>query len=248
MDNANNQPLAVVFGTQGGLSDVGKFAATQAVKKLGTSARIIVLAPTIEDPNREIDADITDETLLSELKADFANMTLTRIDIDAEDAQDKLNEATQGVGTVLACLASRQPSFSRWLEKGAKMVRMSMEKNNANRLVILSSFGIGQDFTPLSPLKVMWRGMLHTSHRAPWKDLIALEAVVESSDLDYLIVRPAGLTPSEPPRGKWKLLTAPKSGGVGINIAKKDVAEFMLNEATAPTFHRTAVTIGGETK
>lgn len=230
------------------MSDVGKFAAALAVKKLGSSTRIIVLAPTAEDPNMEMDADVTDDSLRNELKADLETSSLTRIDIDADDAQEKLDEALQGVGTVLACLASRQASLSRWLERGAKMVRTSMEKNSADRLVVLSSFGIGQDFTSFSAVKVLWHAMLRTWLRSTRKDLIALEAVVQGSELDYLIVRPGGLTPSEPPVGKWKLLTAPKQGGLGISIAKKDVAEFMLNEATSPTFHRTAVTIGAEEK
>lgn len=242
------RPLAVIFGTQGGMSDVGKFAAALAFKTVSSSTRVIALAPTAENPDMEIDADVTDQALRDELKADFASMTTIRIDIDAEDAQTKLDDALKDVGAVVACLASRQPSLGRWLARGTEMVKTSMGKNNAERLVILSSMGIGQDFTPLSAIKVLWHAMLRTVLRPARKDLIALEAVVEGSKLDYLLVRPTGLTPEEPPIGSWKLLTAPKQGGLRLSLAKKDVAEFMIKEAVQPTFHRTAVTIGGEPK
>lgn len=248
MATATSQPLAVVFGTQGGMSDVGKFAAALAFKKLGSSTRVIALAPTDENPNMEIDADVKDEALREELKADFAAMNTTRIDIDAADAQTQLDDALKDVGAVVACVASRQMVFGRWLERGTKMVTTSMTKNGIDRLVILSSFGIGQDFTPLTAVKVLWHSMLRTRYRPVRRDLIALEAAVEGSGLDYLLVRSAGLTPGEPPTGTWKLLTAPKQGGLNISIAKKDVAEFMVKEAITPSFHRTAVTIGGEPK
>ena len=68
--------------------------------------------------------------------------------------------------------------------------------------------------------------------------------------IDYVLVRPMGLAPEEPPRGKWATIRQedPK-GKVGMTIAKSDVAQFMLREALLePTATRTMVTIGGAPK
>ena len=79
------------------------------------------------------------------------------------------------------------------------------------------------------------------------KDLAAMERVTQSSSLDYLLVRAAGLSAEEPVTGDWKLLTArgSKLKFSFFSVAKSDVAQFMLGEALQPTMHSTAVTIGG---
>ena len=152
---------------------------------------------------------------------------------------------------VIACVGSRQPGRTfpelkaRWCKEGAEMVSSAMRTTGVQRLVLLSSFGIHDDFTPFSFIKVLWGSMLSTVLRQAKKDLHAMEDCIAASDLDYVLVRAMGLTPDEPPAGKWKVLTASGQGGIKISIAKSDVAEFMLKEALDARFHRQPVTIGG---
>lgn len=112
-----------------------------------------------------------------------------------------------------------------------------------SRLVLLSSFGIGDDFIPFRGVRVFWAFLLNV-FRSVKKDLTRMEDVVQKSALDYLLVRPVGLTPEEPPRGSWKLLLSKEDGGLSSDIAKADVASYMLQEAVMPTLSKRAVTIG----
>lgn len=239
-------PLAVIFATKGGMGDVGKFAAAHAFTSVSVSTRVIALAPHTENPDLEVDVDVKDEAARTELKATFGSITPVCIDIDANDALSQLNSALKDVSGVVACIGSRQPSYNRWCERGVGMVKEAMGEAGVKRLVVLSSFGIGCDFTQLSIVKMGWHLLLRTRYRPVRKDLIGMEAVVEGSGLDYVIVRTMGLTPSEEPKGVWKLLTGPGQGKLRVGIAKRDVATFMVKEVIEPSLHRTAVTIGQE--
>ena len=94
----------------------------------------------------------------------------------------------------------------------------------------------------------LFAALLLTATKSARRDLNAAEDAVRASDLDYLIVRPTGLTPTAQPTGAWKLRSCKADGPVDIEIPKEDVAQFMLQEALAPTLHRAAVTIGGPPK
>mmetsp|Transcript_20662 Transcript_20662/g.50021 ORF Transcript_20662/g.50021 Transcript_20662/m.50021 type:complete len:109 (+) Transcript_20662:561-887(+) len=104
--------------------------------------------------------------------------------------------------------------------------------------------GIGDDFLPLSGIKVFWGCLLATCFRSSQTDLTRMEAVVEESGLDYLLVRPMGIDPSEKPTGSFQLIKKSGEGGLPMTVSKEDVADFMLDEALLPTLHQAAVTIG----
>ena len=79
------------------------------------------------------------------------------------------------------------------------------------------------------------------------KDLHEMEDSVTCTDLDYLLVRVAGLLPQAQASGEWQLLTEAGQKPPGmLNLAKADVAQFLVQEAVAPSFHRRAVSIGGK--
>ena len=135
--------------------------------------------------------------------------------------------------------------MARWCESGAIAVMGAMKNKGLQRLVMLSSFGIGEKHLPTSAFTIFWQFLLSTAFRSTKKDLVAMEKAVMDSNLDYLLVRPMGLTPEEPPKGKWHLLTGPGQGKFkSISVSKEDVAAFMLKECREPTIHRAGVTIG----
>ena len=51
-------------------------------------------------------------------------------------------------------------------------------------------------------------GLLLNLSRSNPEDLEKMEEIVMSSGLDYLLVRPMGVDPAEPPRNSYKLVTA----------------------------------------
>eukprot|EP00537_Pseudo-nitzschia_pungens_P010745 CAMPEP_0172384454 /NCGR_PEP_ID=MMETSP1061-20121228/2212_1 /TAXON_ID=37318 /ORGANISM="Pseudo-nitzschia pungens, Strain cf. pungens" /LENGTH=302 /DNA_ID=CAMNT_0013113079 /DNA_START=381 /DNA_END=1289 /DNA_ORIENTATION=+ len=204
------------------------------------------------------DADVRSKTenLLNDMRDE-----IVAVDVAAESAEAEIGELLEGVDAVVSCLGDRQVELgTRWCALGTRKVIGAMTAKKVPRLVCLSSFGIGKDCMKPSFIKVMWGIMLRTSMRAVRRDLTAMEtAVVEgstssstssssssSSDLDYLLVRPVGLTPSEPERGFCdRVLSKHDHGGrLHIFMSKVDAARFLLEEALAPTLHRRGVTIG----
>lgn len=83
----------------------------------------------------------------------------------------------------------------------------------------------------------------------PKQDLMAMEDYVTATDLDYVIVKVSALVQYTQPTGQWQLLTEAGQPLPGIlNLAKSDAAQFLVNEAVTPTFHRKIVSIGGKSK
>ncbi|KAA8499284.1 hypothetical protein FVE85_6869 [Porphyridium purpureum] len=269
---ASNGAVAILYSTVGGFGDVGKCAVMHARRM---NARVCVVAmhsgtfkqavPTVTGAES---TDITYPELhkqvcdaLGDLSPEKATDEWSFNEIDVDDApaaQKTLQDVLQkgSVQAVIACLASRQPELPRWLAKGASVTCAAMNAAGVQRLVLLSSMGIGDDFMPFTGIRVLWAFLLRTLMRSVHADLLAMEAeVVENEQnkcIDYLLVRPVGITPSEPPAGKWKILRSREDGVFagyngrmgGYDISKADVAQFMLQEALTPTLHRTAVTIG----
>ena len=73
----------------------------------------------------------------------------------------------------------------------------------------------------------------------------AIESAYRKSGLDYLLIRPCGLSEDAVPENQWKLQTEKyKDTDIDIEVAKLDVARFMVQEALEPTRHEDAVVIG----
>lgn len=243
--------LAVVYATKGGMGDVGKFAAALAATDTSVEARIVSLSrDSVEGSDNGLtDVDVTDASLRDKLAADLHDVPITHADVDdAAATAQALEAAFDGADAVVACVGSRQPTFGRWVARGSELVTAAMAKRGVRRLVILSSMGIGDDFMPNRGIRMLWGVMLATMFRGTRNDLINMETVVTGCDVDYLLVRPVGLTPAEPPKDVWKVLTEKGDHEVDINVAKKDVARFMVKEALNPTLVRTAVTLASPPK
>jgi len=121
-----------------------------------------------------------------------------------------------------------------------------MKAKGVNRLVNLSSMGIGDDYLPSNGWKKFWWCFLRVVIPSALKDLNKMEEVVTNSGLDYLQVRAMGLTPECPPRGVGSLTVLDKNIGESLDMmsSKEDMAAYMLQEAAQPTRSRVAVTVG----
>ena len=242
--------VAVLYASQNsGMGDVGKFVAWEA----WNGATVKVAALSVGGVTKGIDKaeiDVTYDDGAERLAGGLKEVPITQIDVKAATAEQDIAAIVEGADAVVACLGSRQPFQDRWAAKGTEMTMNAMEKMGVDRLVILNSFGIGDDFMPKTGFvfKYLWPFLLNTLLRTAKKDLQRQEALVHASSLDYLLVKPVGLTPEVPPAGKWKLLTAPNQGLLNLSVSKHDVASYMLSEALHPTLHRAIVSIGAKDK
>ena len=86
--------------------------------------------------------------------------------------------------------------------------------------------------------------------RKAYKDLTDMELAYKEKDvassIDYLFIRPVGISEDCVPCGKWWIQQEKYKDVVGMNMAKMDVARYMVQEALHPTKHRCGVVIGSE--
>jgi putative NADH-flavin reductase len=246
--------VAILYATKGGMGDVGKFAITLAgLDKPPLPCNIQPIALSIENSSegtdKGLEVDVEDLQLNEKTEKILGTMdkSILKIDVSKDSAEAEIKDALDGVDAVVSCLGNRQPKMERWCSLGTRKVVSAMKAKNIQRLVSLSSMGIGEDLLRTTPLTMLWAVLLRTLLRSARKDLIEMEREVSESNLDYVLVRPVGLTPSEPPQGSCDQLLSKSDGELKFMLSKSDAAAFMLREALAPTIHGRAVTIGYST-
>jgi|Transcript_6096 putative NADH-flavin reductase len=243
--------IAILYATKGGMGDVGKFVMTLATLDPSYNVRQVALSieSSSEGTDKGLEVDVEDLDLKKKTEEVLAKMedTILKIDIAKDSAQEEIAGAIEGADAVISCLGNRQPSMERWCSLGTQKVIGAMKAKKVERLVSLSSFGIGTDFLKTSAISVLWRTMLRTILRSARKDLLCLEQDVRESGLDFCIVRPVGLTPSEVPQGSCDQVLSKEDGNLEMLMSKSDAAAFMLKEALEPTIHGKEVTIGYST-
>jgi len=238
--------VAVFYATKGGMGDVGKFAIALAQER---EPKLIVRAVALSIEESEgngigSDVDVTDSETRKKVEKILNTTEIVKIDVADESAEMKIREALEDVDAVITCLGNREPSMERWCSLGTRKVINAMKAKNVKRLVCLSSMGIGKDYLKTSPLTALWSFLLSTLLRSVRKDLKDLEKAVCESGLDFALVRPVGLTPSEKQQGYCDHLLSRDDGNLKFALAKSDAASFMLDEALHPTIHGRDVTIG----
>jgi uncharacterized protein YbjT (DUF2867 family) len=170
-----------------------------------------------------------------------------RVTVIPVKSYDNIESYFKGSDGVVCCLGNRQPFYGHNdAYDGTQAVLKSMKANHIQRLVVLSSTGVEEDWPPM---EFHWSGkifgpMLLTCSRAAFRDLTDMERAVRASEVDYLIVRPVGIGEDVAPVNQWKLQGEKYKDVIGFNMAKMDVARFMVQEAIEPTKHKEAVTIG----
>lgn len=120
---------------------------------------------------------------------------------------------------------------------GTAIVIEAMKTHGVQRLICITGIGAGDSKGHGGFLydKIFKPLLLKTIYED--KDL--QEQHIEESDLDWVIVRPAGLT-NGPKTGDYLILTH-LEGITAKRISRADVAHFMVQELAQPDFSRRAV-------
>lgn len=233
MDSSETEEKTItVVGAVGGMGDVAKMAVSHALRKNNVRVRAVVRSADILNPE------------------DIGHERLTVIEADPAKDRGSLVRAITGASSVISCVGNRQPFFERWGAAGMSNITEAMKTAGVGRLVCISSMGIGDSWKVMNTNKFgkIMGCLFMTLCRSSFRDLTKAETITENSGLDYLIVRPTGLSPEAPVYGEWLTQDCgpegPKKLVTNIEISKADCAQFMLEEALAPTMHRKSVIVG----
>lgn len=128
----------------------------------------------------------------------------------------------------------------RYFSSGTAHVVDAMKKHGVKRLVVLSALGVGET-RPLVPFPIRFL-LVDVMLKYPYADHARQEDMTRASGLDWVIVRPGRLTDGP---AKLKYKKTAKIEKVPAAISRADVADFLVEAATTPSWVRQGVQLGG---
>ncbi len=157
---------------------------------------------------------------------------------DARDYAAML-AAVRGQDAVLDALGGHLPFVETTLETDtARNVIKAMQETGVRRLIVVSTIGEGES---IANVHSFYKNLvMPTLLRGVMKDKASMEAEVDASSLDWIIVRPAGLSDGEP---KGVRVVEPESAEKVRFVTRADVARFMLEQLSSDQYLHQAVGI-----
>jgi len=237
--------LVILYG-MGGLSDVGRHA-VQAALERSEVERVTILTQhpeLLQESNWK--CGCPEPHAFSE--QDQKRMTVVPV---KSWKDDDLIPHFQGATGVVSCLGNRQPLVGHWVSHlgNEAVIKAVQQTDGLKRVVVCTSVGVEEDWPPIEYFGIgKWiLGTIFTLQFVMFRDLTKMERAYKATsetDVDYLLVRPVGIGEDVLPVGKWVLQKEKYKDNVGINMAKLDVARYMVEEVINPTRSRKAVVIG----
>jgi putative NADH-flavin reductase len=161
------------------------------------------------------------------------------------DARDPrlLESAVTGQHAIIDTIGTRRPFLKTTLETDVgRLLIEAMRRHSIRRIVAVSSIGVGDSVVNVP---VFFRVLMPIFFRgAILPDKEGMEIQLQHSDLDWTIVRPAGLT--DGPRTNSVRIFTPASHRHVRRIARKDVAAFILDHVTDTDLYQKIVGIATE--
>lgn len=172
-------------------------------------------------------------------KADEYEVSDVRvIEGDATDSV-AMDAAVLGQDAVLDAIGGKTPYKATTLESSAaNTIIASMQRNGVRRLAVTSMIGEGESEANAT---IYERLLVSVLLRGADKDKAAMESAVESSSLEWVILRPALLT-DDPATGNIRVFDA-KTGEKAHKITRADLAAFMFAQLSSNEYLHQAVTI-----
>ena len=205
----------IIFGAGGGL---GSTLVAQALTK-----------------NHEITAFVHD--------ADDTQPSGIRVVVGDVNDADAVAKAVTGQDAVIDAIGGQTPWKQTGLEQeAARNIVVAMQRAGVRRLVVTSAMGVGDssDVADFAFRNVVAPTFL----RGTIKDKGEMEDEVETTSLDWVIVRPAVLTDGKL-TGNIKVFE-PDAKDKAHKISRADVAAFMLEQLTSDAHLHQTVTIATE--
>ena len=165
-------------------------------------------------------------------KLDVENSALEIVQGDVMEPEH-VSRAMLGHEVVVIALGAGAKGGIR--SQGTRNVIQGMQSQGINRLICLSSLGVGESHRNLNFFwKYLMFGMLL---RKAYADHVAQEQAIRESGLEWTIVRPGAFTDG-PATGTYKCDFPPTETGLKFKISRADVADFMLQQIGDDTYLR----------
>ena len=148
-----------------------------------------------------------------------------------------VEQVVQEQDAVICALGSSSLGKTSVRSEGTANIIKAMNNSKVKRLFVVSAMGVGESWSTLSFVNKLFFATLLWSAR---QDHEKQEAYVKESGLDWTIIRPSGLIDA-PLTGKYEVgenILAQSS-----QIARADVADFIIKELVNNTYFQKAVTI-----
>jgi hypothetical protein len=236
--------IVILYGT-GGLSDVGRHAVQAALERSDVeSIKVLTQHPQL----------LNESSWKCGCKKphEFSEQDRQRFEVIPVKSwnDDNLGSHFAGATAVVSCLGNRQHFIGGWdSNEGNQAVIQAMKANKITRAVVISSSGVEEDWPPMEFFwggKIILAFLFLTIGRQAFHDLTMMERAYRASDLDYLLVRPVGIGEDVVPVGEWYLQKEKYKDVLSCNMAKLDLARYMVEEAINPSKHAEAVVVGAK--
>lgn len=161
---------------------------------------------------------------------------------DARDAQ-AMEAALAGAEVVISALGSDTRKKATLREEAIRNALAAMKKHGSRRMVFLSAAGVGDSLPQVQKASFLWRIIIPLMLKDPFADALAAENLIRQSGLQWVLVRPVGLTNGAPRRNVTAITDLSSTEGLKSTIPRADVARFMLISATEDRYLGQAVTL-----
>lgn len=145
-----------------------------------------------------------------------------------------VEETLRGTDAVIVSLGNTADNPDYIVSRGTAVIVEAMQRVGPRRIIAITSIGVGdsKDQVPFA-FKLLMKSVL----RKPMEDKERQEAAIKASELDWIIVRPGGLTDG-PATGKYRAGLDSKL--VAGQVSRADVAHFVLQQLTDDAYlHQT---------
>ncbi len=170
----------------------------------------------------------------SKLGVDHPNLTLVQGDVLDPAA---VSQVVEGADAAIISLGNTPNNPDYVVSNGTAVILDAMKAADVPRAVVITSLGVGESKNQLA---LPFRMLFNTVMKKPMEDKERQEALVKASDIDWIIVRPGGLTDG-PATGVYKSGLDPKI--MASQVSRADVAAFTLQQLTDNTYVRQAPAI-----
>jgi len=143
-----------------------------------------------------------------------------------------VEQTLNGAGAAIISLGNTSNNPDYIVSEGTRVILAAMKKLAVPRVVVVSSIGVGdsKDQVPF-----FFKMLMKSALKKPMEDKERQEAAVMASGLDWIIVRPGGLT-DNPANGSYK--AGLDKTIVAGQVSRADVADFVLRQVTDDTYLR----------